>query len=270
MPVIPPGPGPGPTILTFVGASGPHLQLGDLATWATALVALGALVAAFFAYRKQAEAARDLSQQVNLQSGQLKDQQEATHQQAEAVRQFTEQARIQRAALEDQQKVSAKQIEVMDAQLRELQQRTEAIERQQADAITVTSSRWGAPIPGVRPDPGPYTHMTRIANEWHRPIRNVACRMLPAPGDIMRVPALVGRSAATTGLAGHMNVLDPIPGQTTVDLVRAGQAAAFVFIYEITDYPDATVTVRFTDDAGLHWQIDPDLHLHKLDNRDDW
>jgi hypothetical protein len=26
--------------------------------------------------------------------------------------------------------------------------------------------------------------------------------------------------------------------------------------------------VRFTDDAGLHWEIDNDLHLKKLDSRD--
>ena len=24
------------------------------------------------------------------------------------------------------------------------------------------------------------------------------------------------------------------------------------------------MTARFTDDAGLHWQVDPDLHLEKL------
>jgi hypothetical protein len=30
------------------------------------------------------------------------------------------------------------------------------------------------------------------------------------------------------------------------------------------------MTVRFTDDAGLHWQIDPDLHLKKLNDRRDW
>jgi hypothetical protein len=25
--------------------------------------------------------------------------------------------------------------------------------------------------------------------------------------------------------------------------------------------------VRFTDDAGLYWEIDPDLHLKRLDAR---
>jgi hypothetical protein len=29
------------------------------------------------------------------------------------------------------------------------------------------------------------------------------------------------------------------------------------------------VEVRFTDDAGLHWQIDHDLHLEKLLDRPD-
>ena len=28
--------------------------------------------------------------------------------------------------------------------------------------------------------------------------------------------------------------------------------------------------VRFTDDAGLHWQIDPDLHLERPKTRNDW
>jgi len=30
------------------------------------------------------------------------------------------------------------------------------------------------------------------------------------------------------------------------------------------------VTLRFTDDAGLHWQIDENMHLEKLPNRYDW
>ncbi len=31
---------------------------------------------------------------------------------------------------------------------------------------------------------------------------------------------------------------------------------------------DPTLEVRLTDDAGLHWQIDGDLHLQKLEARD--
>jgi hypothetical protein len=28
--------------------------------------------------------------------------------------------------------------------------------------------------------------------------------------------------------------------------------------------------VRFTDDPGLYWQIDPFVHLEELETRDDW
>jgi hypothetical protein len=38
----------------------------------------------------------------------------------------------------------------------------------------------------------------------------------------------------------------------------------------VHQYPDAWLTARFTDDAGLHWQIGHDLDLKKLANRDDW
>jgi hypothetical protein len=33
------------------------------------------------------------------------------------------------------------------------------------------------------------------------------------------------------------------------------------------EFPDATVVARFTDDAGLHWQINHDLHLERLADR---
>jgi hypothetical protein len=33
---------------------------------------------------------------------------------------------------------------------------------------------------------------------------------------------------------------------------------------------DPCLAVRFTDDARLHSQIDQDLHLERLVNRDDW
>jgi hypothetical protein len=211
-----------PLAARAAGHAASSIQWGDVATWATAAVAVAALIAALVAGGK-------LSAQVRLQGEQLADQRTA----------------------------NAKQAQVLDAQLR-------AIERQQADAVTVTGDRWSGKITGVRPDKGPDTHSVVITNSWHRPIWKVACRIVPAPGDLMHEPALVGWVNELQG------GLDQIPGQTTVDLVRAGRQAGFVFIYEIADYPDATVTVRFTDDADLHWQIDPDLHLHKLDSRDDW
>jgi len=55
-----------------------------------------------------------------------------------------------------------------------------------------------------------------------------------------------------------------------VHILRAGGKAGFAFPFAVAEYPQPQYWVRFTDDAGLHWQIDPDLHLEKLANRDDW
>jgi hypothetical protein len=55
-----------------------------------------------------------------------------------------------------------------------------------------------------------------------------------------------------------------------IPLIRAGEAASFVFTAGTEEHPKAQVTARLTDDAGLHWQVDPDLHLEKLGDRDDW
>jgi hypothetical protein len=50
----------------------------------------------------------------------------------------------------------------------------------------------------------------------------------------------------------------------------AERGCAFMFTAKRADCPGARVTARFTDAAGLHWQIGPDLHLEQLDNRDNW
>jgi hypothetical protein len=53
-----------------------------------------------------------------------------------------------------------------------------------------------------------------------------------------------------------------------LDLMRPGTPFGFKFGFGQRDHPESQVSARFTDDAGLHWQIDNDLHLAKLDNRD--
>ena len=51
--------------------------------------------------------------------------------------------------------------------------------------------------------------------------------------------------------------------------MKAGQRGASVFNQPVPDGP-GILTVRFTDDAGLNWQVDDDLHLEQRANRDDW
>jgi hypothetical protein len=57
---------------------------------------------------------------------------------------------------------------------------------------------------------------------------------------------------------------------THIPLIRVGEAGGFVFEAQTAEHPKARIAARFTDDAGLHWQIDHDLHLEKLDKRDNW
>lgn len=52
--------------------------------------------------------------------------------------------------------------------------------------------------------------------------------------------------------------------------MRPGARFGFLVRLDVSAYPDTRLATRFTDDAGLHWQIDQDLHLQQLDNRDDW
>ena len=55
---------------------------------------------------------------------------------------------------------------------------------------------------------------------------------------------------------------------STMPVLRAGYKAAFAWGFTAAQYPNLLVWVRFTDDAGLRWEISTDLHLEKLTGRD--
>ena len=50
-------------------------------------------------------------------------------------------------------------------------------------------------------------------------------------------------------------------GSHELDMIRAGETIGFSFNF--VDYWGPEIVVRFTDDAGLHWQIDGYLHLQE-------
>jgi hypothetical protein len=62
--------------------------------------------------------------------------------------------------------------------------------------------------------------------------------------------------------------LVPQHGNGTLHMLRAGLKAWFVWDFTIERYPGMNAWVRFTDDAGLHWEVTTDMHLRKLDSRD--
>jgi hypothetical protein len=55
---------------------------------------------------------------------------------------------------------------------------------------------------------------------------------------------------------------------SALEFVRPSSTGGLVF--PISWFRGERFRVRFTDDAGLHWQVDENLHLQKLDNRDEW
>jgi hypothetical protein len=48
-----------------------------------------------------------------------------------------------------------------------------------------------------------------------------------------------------------------------IPLMRAGSTGSFIFTVVVEQHPEARMTVRFTDDADLHWQTNHDLHLSR-------
>ena len=167
---------------------------------------------------------------------------------------------LQRTQLRAQQKVIADQASVLG--------------RQQADRIDVAyRTIGGAAARVLPPESEELVHLVAVTNGSSRPIRNVSCKIEACP---------VGASVAHDRLAacvgefvdmrlGSDAVVDQfVRGENTdhMSVLRSGQKGTFVFPFTTDHYPRPRFTVRFTDDAGLDWQIDHDLHLTKLDGRD--
>ena len=115
--------------------------------------------------------------------------------------------------------------------------------------------------------PGGQILTAEVHNRSARPIRDVAGRIEPSRGDSLVQAGRVGRLVQFDRARGG-RVLTDQASEPRVDLVRADGTVEFIFPVEAEAHPKARITARFTDDAGLHWQIDPDLHLEKLNSRD--
>lgn len=178
-----------------------------------------------------------------------------------------DQLAILRAQITEEAGRNKKRDELMDRQIAEAEQRSLTYERQQAEAVDIKPSSSMARIDGSDPPTSHRVHGAEVSNESRRPIRNVACRIEPGPGDTLQAADKVGLFDEFAD--GRRAFLAPWQG-SHVSLLRAGKTAGFVFATDMKKHPKARLTVRLTDDAGLHWQIDPDLHLEKLASREEW
>lgn len=59
------------------------------------------------------------------------------------------------------------------------------------------------------------------------------------------------------------------PGRAHDDKIRLlRRYETWAFVFPVKSDSQAILTLRFTDDAGLHWQVDDDLHLEQRAERD--
>lgn len=158
-----------------------------------------------------------------------------------------------------------------DALTAQLLTQKEVTERQQASAVKLVVWPIGGADAGVLPsESAQFVHMAVVANESQRPIRNVACRITPA-GQTPKLAAVVGQlieSDVASNVTG-----DVLVHKENTDhwrLVPAGLRCGFVFPFDVKHYPKVQMEARFTDDAGMEWEINHELRLLKLDERGEW
>jgi len=107
-----------------------------------------------------------------------------------------------------------------------------------------------------------------VDNASRRRILNATCRIDPSEGTGLTLAAEQVGQLTTTPLDSHRAILNQPPDGNAIPLIRAGSQYGFLIRFDLEKNPDARLAARFTDDAGLHWQIDQDLHLEPLDKRE--
>lgn len=254
-----------PGVLSRPARTSFHIQFGDLPTWLLAVFALGALIAAGFAYFEQRKAGGELASQVKLQGDALADQRTATTALADQVElqrsasaALAAQVSVQQQALEDQRKANALQARVLEQQLG-------ALVRRQAELIGLARSTYDGEPAGLKRDT---YHGANVTNGSGRPVRNVVCMLQRQQNGGLEPARNVGQSvhhSAAPGAGGSWTVFDEWHHDDKIRLLGRGET--WVFVFPVVADSQAILTLRFTDDAGLHWQVHDDLHLEQLFTR---
>jgi hypothetical protein len=141
-------------------------------------------------------------------------------------------------------------------QQKDIARQARQLERQQADEV-------GFVLDSAAGTGRQKRYVARVFNGSRRPIRNVVCHLEPGPGQGRHLAAKVGEMV-DWGLSHAPERRGTFVGHdgSLVELIRAG--ATFSFVFGAGEYPDARASARFTDDAGLSWQIDHNLHLERF------
>ena len=254
-------------------------------TLLTAIATLGLAVLAVVTAWYARKAFREQSREVAAIEQQVKDEQEVTRQQAELLKVQTGQLEVLRAQFDDQRMINELQAKDLEESLEERRRLREAAERQQADDIGFEMTTTSFPrLPEEEGydfaiDPGDPVHAAVVSNESRRPISKVQCRIggastgspFPRTRTENEYAVLAGRPSdqTPTGRLDPNRLIDLAEPHSGLR-IRPGET--YVFVFEINSHWALellpVVAVRFTDDAGLHWEIDRDQHLRRLADRD--
>lgn len=152
----------------------------------------------------------------------------------------------------------------------QLADETRVREREQANAVDVTIDSANAGIIIKTPeDKNDRVRVVQVANNSNRPIRDLTCRMEGVKDNDESTGRMPASAYGVYSQVGSQKAIFGIEkGENKAPLVRAGAEVGFVWSFTIREYPLGDYWVRFTDDAGLHWEITSDLHLEKLKRRD--
>jgi hypothetical protein len=164
---------------------------------------------------------------------------------------------------------SQKRDNLLDLQLRELDGRERARQREQAEQVGLrprSVMAAGAEVLGS----------CRIVNDSMRPIRRIACRLILAGRELPvdgfgSVIALRGPRgiAGETSVAPADGAVDAVAGVYLDLLATEKIIARFKVPPEITSYETATYVIRFTDDAEKRWELNGDMRLQPSPD-DNW
>jgi hypothetical protein len=229
-------------------------QLTAAATAALAVFAVVTAVFAFLAYRKQSKEVSDMAEMLNVQSERLA----------------------------GQRKINEFQAKDLQESLKERERLRQIAERQQANDVGFAwwpSSHVLIVSPPVRLPGAPVrTEMVPpatsgdsvlvIDNASRRRILRAACRVEPSEGSGLVLAAECTGQLSDAKTESHRAFLNNPADGSTVPLIRADSRYGFLLRFDLEANPGARLAARFTDDAGLHWQIDQDLHLEPLSSRD--
>jgi hypothetical protein len=172
--------------------------------------------------------------------------------------------------LREQRGLNALQSDDLKASLLERERQRRVAERAQADAVEF--AWWPSSHVLVTGPAGGNANVRGAAvlavrNASRHRITNVTCRAATPGRPGLTLPAEKTGEMTETGSPAHRAILNSPAEGSAVPLIRPGSRYGFLLRFNLDEQPGTHLAVLFTDDAGLHWQINQDLHLEQFESR---